>query len=187
MSLDISTTHIGICIWDITTKKLIEALHFQPVGNNILEKVNSFELYFEKEIKNRYNILYVAVEDSFAAMFGGGSRVEVTTMLTQVNFGVRYSLFRQGIVIQSYSVSDCRKNAYPGIKFGKKKEVIKKVVVSIFIKEETDKWFPTKVLTRTSGKGTKGETVYEDGFEDIADSYIVGKAFLNINKNKTFV
>jgi len=180
ISLDASTTEIGYTIWDKSNGEMLEINHLTlPNEKKLIEKLDYFSEHIN-QLKDKFNINEMVIEQSYEAMFGGNSRTEVTTMLNQINFGFQYVCHIKGITPHSISVSDCRKYAYPGIKFGKDKETQKKTVLNLFIKEKSISLLPKKIVNRKTKNNNKGDEILENFAYDMVDSYVVGKAFFNL-------
>jgi len=93
LGLDISTSVIGIAILDMTGKIVkLEFLNFHNV-ETLFEKIKLFK---EKMINivQKYPISKIAVEEALQG-YGGGSSVQIRTMLSEFNAICRYVICEQ--------------------------------------------------------------------------------------------
>ncbi len=182
LALDASSTEIGYSIINKDNKDLIFAGHLSmPSDLNLLEKAKFFEKFLISGILKEYPLIdEMIIEKPYEAMFGGGSTSKTTTLLNKINFAYQYISYSQGLKVNELSVSECRKFAYPGVKFGKEKDEQKEKIFEIVKSEIGEKFFSKKELKRNSKKGNKGDMVWEEWCYDITDSYVVGKAFINL-------
>ena len=186
LSLDASSTTVGYSIWNKDTRELVEMNFYNMKSPIILEKADEFERLII-QLKEKYPQLdEMIIEDAMMAMFGGMSSAHTTTLLNQVNILYRDICKLKGLKVNTITVIESRKKAFPMVKLRPKKiaggmshkEQIFEVVVKVLGAE----MFPTKEMK--SGK-RKGETVFVDEAKDMADSYVVGLGFLNKTQNET--
>jgi hypothetical protein len=180
LALDASTKEIGYTIWNVDTKELVSMNHFTHNTNHtLLEKAQAFELLVKMLVDLHPTLSEMVIEESFQAMYGGASSAHTTAVLNQVNALYQYICYKSGLKVTTLSVSECRRLAFPGIKIKslatlmKAKE--KDVVFGLVRKELGEERFPTKTISK--GKN-KGKVVFEDYAADMADAYVVGKAYL---------
>jgi len=185
LSLDASTKTVGFCIWSKETCELIEISHWSvPQKDTLLEKVLEFEKWLKEDILVRHSeIDEVVIEEAFVAMFGGNSSSKTTTTLSQANFGYQLICYKLGLKIDTMTVTDSRKYAFPTAIMKKNTGVKQKEQMFAYVLAELgESYFPTRVVTR--GKD-KGKTVYEDFVLDCSDAYITGKGYINKTIKKT--
>ena len=180
IAFDASSVTIGYSIFSITKKELVAISYYNLNSTLVLDKADEFSNWLDG-ILNKYPLIDTAVlEKSFQAMFGGVSSIHTTTILNQVNILYQYICKKKGLQVNSMSVAECRKKAFPTVKLKPKKisgglnhkEQMFNVVVGVLGKE----MFPTKEMK--SGR-RKGEIVFVDEAKDMSDSYVVGLAYLN--------
>jgi hypothetical protein len=181
LALDASSRCIGYSIFNQTDYSIIKTGYLtQPEEFNLLEKTKFFQKFLVNLLNEYTNINEMVIEAAFQAMFGMKSSAKTTTILNKINFGYQFVGFNLGLDVYELTEHNCRKYAYPTIKPPRGKKGDTKIFyLNLAIKEIGLSHFPTKILK--TGK-RKGETIYESFCTDISDSYIVGKAFINLKK-----
>lgn len=183
LGLDVSTTHLGICL--LNDKD--EILHLDSINtptdkyNTIWKKIEKIKeelaLLHRVWIAKGYDVTYVGVEEWLKAFRPGGSSAEVIINLSRMNALVSYLVIQEfGLEPLYISVTTAR--ARLGIKIDKKDKTIsnKEKVFNIVRTKIVWNW-PTKVISR--GKN-KGNTVFEDECLDMVDAYIQAAALRKI-------
>jgi len=172
LSLDISTSCTGYCIFDE---------HGDLLESNaiVLNKIKDFFKKVKKventlnNLVEKYDISSVAIEESLQSFRPGLSSAKTLFTLSKFNGIIQFLCYNYGIKIYKYNVNTARK--LTGIKIDRKKEKsTKDQVVEQVLKLNSDIFLPTKILK--SGP-RKGKEVYENYSYDIADAYVVGKAY----------
>ena len=173
LSLDISTSITGYCVFDLTGN-IIE------IGNIILNKEKDFfkkiDLVKQKliDLNNDYNLTHVAIEEAFQSFGRGLSSAKTLFTLAKFNGTIQYIIYTLGLNPTVINVNNARKLV--GIKVDKKSKTNTKDQVFEQVKlRETGIIWPTKVL---KGGPNKGTTVFADGCYDMADAYVIGKAYI---------
>ena len=179
LALDGSTTICGYTIWDKDTKKhiLINALVFDET-NTLIEKAEEFEAFLKDLLINFPEIDEMVIEESFTKF--SYSDDKVIAMLNQINILYRFISYRLGLKTNTITVQDARKGAFPTAKFLSKKMAggmgHKEQAFVLVLAELGEDIFPKRMLQKGP---RKGEHIFEDHAYDMADSYIVGKGFIN--------
>jgi len=191
-SLDISTTNIGMALWDIRGK-LIELKHLElktdkntPVENRDLYKAEIFKKYvleFKERILNEFNgeIIHVIVEEPL----GGSNNANTVSLLFGFNGICRYILHQIfGVYPMKISVYESRKVFCPELvhtekRKGKIKEVLSfpkeyRSKKKLYIWEKVSKLEPQ--IEWFYKRGTTDDP--RDMCFDMSDSYAVGFAGL---------
>jgi Holliday junction resolvasome RuvABC endonuclease subunit len=178
LSLDISTSCTGYCIFD--EDKLVD------IGYINLSKHKDF---YEKaariksvitEIAKKFKIKDVAVEENLQAFRPGLSSAKTLMTLAQFNGTVRWicsEIF--SLKPESINVNAARKSV--GLKINKKdktKNTKEKVLDWVMLQDPSLTW-PTKVLKSGPNKGKT--RICNESF-DMADAYVIGKAFFEMSK-----
>ena len=177
LSLDISTSCTGYCIFN--ENKLVD------IGSFNLSKHKDFILKVKEvqsrllEIKKKYDIKEIAIEENLQAFRPGLSSANTLMKLAQFNGTVQwvcYEIF--DIQVESLNVNSARKSI--GLKIDKKDKTktTKEKVLEWVTVDCPDIAWPTKILK--SGKN-KGEVRVINDCYDMADAYVIGKAFQKIN------
>jgi len=183
LSLDASSTTIGYSIWNKTTNTLEEMNYYNLVSPDVLIKADEFEVLLNSLKKKYPGLNAMVIENAMMAMFGGMSSAHTTTLLNQVNILYQYVCKKNGLAVNTITVAESRKKAFPTVKLKPKKlsgGLTHKEQIFIVVTEKLGKEkFPTKVLQ--AGKN-KGDTVFLKEAGDMADSYVVGLGFLNKTK-----
>lgn len=181
LSLDASSSIIGITIFDIDTKSFVAVDYLvHDKTKSLIERVMDFRDKL-RELRKIYNDLdTLVIESSFQGFFGGGSSAQTIEVLTSVNFGYRLIAHMEGMQVNEISVHEARKNCFPGVKIktlaklrGQKE---KETCFDLALPMLGEEYLTKKTITK--GKN-KGKEVFEDYCYDIVDSYITGRGFLN--------
>jgi Holliday junction resolvasome RuvABC endonuclease subunit len=177
LSLDISTSCTGYCIFD---------------NNNELKEMNYINLskhkdFYSKakevkrvmlELKSNYEIKYIAVEENLQAFRPGLSSAKTLMTLAQFNGTVRWICFEVfGVQSTPINVNTARKSVNLKIDKKDKSKTTKEKVLEWVINEMPAYIWPTKVLK--SGRN-KGQVRRLDACYDMADAYVIGRAYFVI-------
>ena len=180
LALDISTSITGYCIFNEWN-----AVH---AGHIDLRKEKDFfkkvDLVKNKitELHNQYNFESVAIEEAFQSFGRGLSSAKTLFTLAKFNGIIQYIVFSLGINATVINVNNARKLV--GIKINKKdktKNTKEQVLEQVQKLNSTLTW-PRRVLKSGPRKGLE---IYDDCCYDRADAYVIGKAHLIENKEKT--
>ena len=176
LSLDISTSCTGYCIFD--DQKLIKIGYIDlSKKKDFYQKANEIKKFL-KDVEEKYEIENIAVEENLQAFRPGLSSAKTLMTLAQFNGTVRWIAYEQlGIISESINVNTARKSI--GLKIDKKdksKTTKEKVLEWVSLDNDDIKW-PTKILK--SGRN-KGQTRVLNECYDMADAYVIGKAYFNL-------
>jgi hypothetical protein len=196
LAFDLSSSTVGTAIFDIDTDELVNLSYFKyPEGEkDLLNKGRYLENYIENLFKkysidkdslesifSKSHIKYFVIEERLKKFQGGRSSADNILVLAQLNYICQYLMkFRFCIQPTEINVLKARGIIFPKIfketrlTKQKQKDYIFEKVLEIVDK----KYFFTK--TMKSGP-RKGENIYLEECKDMADSWVVGQAFL---KNK---
>lgn len=173
LGLDISTSNIGWCIIDSTSKKVIaaEAIELKK-EKSVFCKANRARLDLTK-IKDAYDISTIAIEENLQAFRPGFS--SASTIVSLARFNGMVSLIANDVFLKEpifLNVNNARKIA--GFKKEKKATKSTKDQVFDFVKVKLpDFEWPTKTLKSGPRKGC---VIFAEHCYDIADSYIIALA-----------
>lgn len=180
LSIDGSTTICGYTIWNKEIKEwiVIDALIFEE-GKSLIEKAEDFQYYLKNTILEKYpTIDEMVIEESFTKF--SYSDDKTIAMLNQINILYRFICHRAGLKTNTITVNNARKGAFPNAKFLAKKLAggmsHKEQAFVLVLAELGEEIFPKRKLLKGP---RKDQYVFEDHAYDMADSYIVGKGFLN--------
>lgn len=173
LGLDISTTVVGIALFDSKNKLCnLEYIKFKP-KTNLFQRLDDFVEHFEKlssainleEGENKLN--HISIEEPLKAFKGKFSNAETIQKLTTMNAFISIYLYRKfKIEPRYYNVQTARKTAFPSLVLPKsspnKKYLIWEKVVE---KEPQINWTYSK----------KTHKLKDENF-DMSDAYVVGYA-----------
>ena len=173
LSLDISTTCTGYCIFNNTG-------HVVKSGAIKLDKEKDFfnkVKILEEEILNlskEFDLSVVAIEESLQSFRPGFSSAKTLFTLSKFNGITQYLCFNLGMDIHTLNVNTARRLA--GITINRKSNNSTKdqVVTQVSERNEPKLVLPKKILKTGPRKGLE---VYENSSYDIADAYVIGKAY----------
>ena len=179
LSLDISTSCTGYSIFSSDNSEnkleLIDAINLSK-HKSFYDKTKFIKQRLS-EIKEKYNITAVAVEENLQAFRPGLSSAKTLMTLAQFNGVVRWiclELFE--VEPESINVNAARKSI--GLKVDKKSNLTTKDQVLNWVKsDQPDLDWPMKTLK--SGR-RKGQIIVDPTSYDMADSYVIGKAYFNL-------
>ena len=180
ISFDLSTTVIGICIQNYSTKEIIKLYYHNFINKIMIDKAMELQDLVENLFSGYINVECFVIEERLKAFAAGGTNAEAMGKTAALNFLCQYLVYKRGIKVKELNVNTARKLAYDGfhsaarkIKGGKQKEFAFKLVLN----ELGAEIFPTKV--NKSGIN-KGKTVFLEEAKDMADAYILSKACFKI-------
>jgi len=177
LALDISTSCTGYCIFN-KNGDLIKMDYIDLSKHKDFYKKSAKIKDVLKTIKKNFNINSIAVEENLQAFRPGLSSAKTLMTLAQFNGTVRWichELFN--LIPASINVNAARKAI--GLKINRKlKESTKEQVRNwVTLNEPTINSWPSKVLK--SGRNKGQVRIKKESF-DMADAYVVGKAYLII-------
>ena len=180
LSLDISTSITGFCVfnqWD--------NVH---IGHIDLRKEKDFfkkvDLIKQKiiELNEQYKFEAVAIEEPLQSFARGLSSAKTLFTLAKFNGIIQYIVYTLGIKSTVINVNNARKLV--GIKIDKKdktKTTKEKVLEQV---QQLDSRIMWKKRKLKSGP-RKGLEIFDDCCYDMADAWVIGKAYLLENKKNT--
>ena len=180
LGLDISTSITGFCVFH----KFGDPLH---VGHIDLRKEKDF---FKKvdmvkakiiELNTQYKFEEVAIEEPLQSFARGLSSAKTLFTLAKFNGIIQYIVFSLGLTPTVINVNNARKLV--GIKIIKKaKKNTKEQVLEQVQKLTSGISWKTKILK--SGP-RKGQEIWDPCCYDIADAFVIGKAYCLEKNNNT--
>lgn len=179
LGIDISTSITGFCVFDDLGNPIeISHVNLKKAGS-FFDKVKEVKAHLGKLMK-KHSFKSVVVEESMQAFSSGASSAKTLFTLAKFNGIVQWLCLEQfGIEAESLNVSTARKHA--GIKIDRKskkntKEQVLEQVMAI--SPSTFVW-PERALK--SGP-RKGVIVKEACCFDMADAYVIAKAYCAMKK-----
>tara|TARA_R100000005_G_scaffold55215_1_gene27380 strand:+ start:558 stop:1076 length:519 start_codon:yes stop_codon:yes gene_type:complete len=162
LGLDVSTSIIGVCIYDDKKEKIVKTdyIDLRKVGG-FLHKAQAVETYINNNLINK-NIDYVFIEEALMFFRRGGSTAKTMAVLQRFNGIVSWLCFKT-LAIEPRYITPISARSRCGIKVPRGKKA-KEVVMQHFI---DNKEFPIE-YTRY---GNVQKYCY-----DIADAVVVAKA-----------
>lgn len=174
LALDISTSCTGYCIFN--ENKLVDIGQINLSKHKGLFEKASYVKSRIIEVKKKYGITHVAVEENLQAFRPGLSSAKTLMTLAQFNGVVRWICYEVlSVPVNAINVNSARKSI--GLKIDKKnkqKNTKQQVLEWVSNDNPSINW-PTKVLK--SGPN-KGKTRICAEAYDMADAYVIGKSFL---------
>ncbi len=184
LALDLSTTVMGYSVFDKDNGNLIAINYYSFQKDDLVDR--GFEL-FEKlnEIFALYGgIKEIAIEERLKSFRAGGTNADAMLKTAQLNFLCQYLIKNQyHLMLTEINVNTARSSCFPGFhKIARATKGVKQKEIAFkMVKEKLgEHFFPTKVMK--SGP-RKGETVTIEEAKDMADSWVIGQAAMNIEKN----
>jgi hypothetical protein len=189
LGLDISTTVIGIALFDKNDKLCnLEYIKFKP-KTNLFQRLDDFIEHFEQlslaiNLENGENKLeHISIEEPLKAFKGKFSNAETIQKLTTMNAFISSYLYRKfKIEPRYYNVNTARKTAFPSLVIPKgatnKKYLIWEKVVE---KEPQINWKYSKKTHKLMDENFDMSDAYVVGYADIVTRSITNK---NLNKEK---
>ena len=176
LALDISTSITGFCVFNEWENVHIGHINLKK-EKDFFKKIDIIKEKIE-ELHKQYNFKHVAIEEPLQSFARGLSSAKTLFTLAKFNGIVQYIVFSLGLKPTVINVNNARKLV--GIKIVKKiKKNTKEQVLEQVQKLDSRITWPEKTLK--SGK-RKGLTIFDECCYDMADAYVIGKAFLIENK-----
>ena len=179
MSLDISTSCTGLCVFDDQNKleyishiELSKHKDFYEKASRIKSELIDVYNRFSREGKP---ITKIAVEENLQAFRPGLSSAKTLMTLAQFNGTVRWLCFENfNITPVSINVNSARKSI--GLKINRKDKTrnTKEQVLEWVSNQEKSIIWPTKILKSGPNKGKV--RICNESY-DMADAYVIGKAY----------
>lgn len=179
LGIDISTSITGFCVFDDFGNPVeISHVNLKKSGS-FFEKVKDVKRHLADLVK-RHNIKNVVVEESMQAFSSGASSAKTLFTLAKFNGIVQWLCMEQfGIEAETLNVSTARKHA--GIKIDRKSKKNTKEQVLEHVMDMAPASFVWPERALKSGP-RKGAVVKEDCCFDMADAYVIAKAYCVMKK-----
>ena len=183
LSVDLSTTVLGYSIFDKDTEELIKIDYYKFSSDDLVDRGDELLKVVGTLIDLYPEINELAIEERLKSFRAGGTNANAMLNTAQLNFLCQYfTKYKFKVNLSEINVNTARSNCFEGFhtlarasKGTKHKEIAFKMTRAIL----GDAKFPTKVLK--SGP-RKGDTVFLEEAMDMADSWVIGKAIMNIVK-----
>ena len=169
LSLDISTSCTGYCIFDLGGKLVDSGAILLNKEKVFFKKVEIIESKID-ELCLKYQFDTVAIEESLQSFRPGLSSAKTLFTLSKFNGIVQFICFKKDLDIKTFNVNTARKIV--NIKIDRKSKTKTKDQVADQVCEHVT--LPKKILKSGPRKGC---SVYENYAYDIADAYVIGKAY----------
>ena len=174
LALDISTSCTGYCLFDENGLVDIGSINLSK-HKGLFEKASEVKTAIIK-LDDAYHIDMVVVEENLQAFRPGLSSAKTLMTLAQFNGVVRWICHeRLEVTVEAINVNTARKNV--GLKIDKKdksKTTKQKVLEWVNQDNSSIKW-PTRIMKSGPDKGKK--RICNEAY-DMADAYVIGKAYL---------
>jgi hypothetical protein len=169
LGLDISTSCTGITILDYAGNVILNTC-WTFRQDDSFDKLTAAKKYIT-EIKNKYSITHIFIEESLQAFRPGFSSAKTILSLAKFNGILSWMLWEEiGIKPQYIGSGTARKTC--GIKITKGKPAKEQVMEWML---ENQKWFVVE--------NKKNSEKIKDHYYDMSDSYVIARAgFLQITK-----
>lgn len=170
LALDVSTSCIGYALFDEAGEKLMELNYVKFRAKlSIFEKLTEFK----KQIAflKGSDIQHIVIEEplkKFAGKYSSASTIAILNFFNGMISSTVYEMF--GVEPIHYNVNTARKTAFPTYKAGKKSNENKHQIWTLVRDRE-----PHIVWKY----GPKSSKLVDENY-DMADSYVIGLAFINI-------
>jgi hypothetical protein len=180
VGLDISTSIIGVSLFE--NNKLLRLFHIDLTKTKCMfEKAELFEKILIKNIKD-VHIKNIFIEDVLQSFARGLSSAKTLMQLSRFN-GIASNIVYKvsGIKPVFINVNTARKSL--GIKLDKNSIKNKKEQIMDWVDGDVGGYeWPTKIISRGVNKGL---VKFEKFCYDIADAYVICKAGIIINEQRT--
>ena len=180
LALDISTSITGFCVFNKWNTVHIGHVNLRK-EKDFFKKVDLVKEQIT-ELHKQYKFEEVVIEEAFQSFGRGLSSAKTLFTLAKFNGIIQYIVFSLDINTTVINVNNARKIV--GIKINKKdktKNTKEQVLEQVQKLNSTLTW-PKKVLKSGPRKGLE---IYDDCCYDRADAWVIGKAHLLENKEKT--
>ena len=174
LSLDISTSCTGWCVFN---KNVLEDIGYIELSKHkgMYKKAGHVKSELLNLLK-KYPINKVVVEENLQAFRPGLSSAKTLMTLAQFNGVVRWICYSDlDCAVESLNVNSARKSVGLKIDRKSKKKTKEQVLEWVASEEASIKW-PEKILKSGPNRGQKRRL---DSCYDMADAYVIGKAYFN--------
>ena len=174
LSLDISTSCTGWCVFN---KNVLEDIGYIELSKHkgMYKKAGHVKSELLNLLK-KYPINKVVVEENLQAFRPGLSSAKTLMTLAQFNGVVRWICYSDlDCDVESLNVNSARKSVGLKIDRKSKKKTKEQVLEWVASEEASIKW-PEKILKSGPNRGQKRRL---DSCYDMADAYVIGKAYFN--------
>ena len=188
LAFDLSTTVAGYSIFDETNGDLIHMNYYRFKEDDLVDRANELVNLLESIINQEgYDISTIGLEENLKSFRAGGTNASAMLNTSKLNFCFQYLIkYIYKKTLTEINVNTARSACFPGfhvIARAQKGKKQKEIAFEMAVKELGADKFPKKVMK--SGP-RKGDEVYVDEASDMSDSWVIGKAILNI-RNRPIV
>lgn len=180
LALDISTSITGFCIFNNYDNVCIGHIDLRK-EKDFFKKIDLVKTKI-KELHKKYKFEHVAIEEAFQSFGRGLSSAKTLFTLAKFNGTVQYIVHCMGLNATVINVNNARKLV--GIKINKRnkeKNTKQQVLEQVQVLDSKIIW-PRRTLKSGPRKGLE---IFDDCCFDMADAFVIGKAYLLENKGKT--
>lgn len=183
LALDLSTTVCGYTIFEEESEKLEEISFFKFKEELLLNRSKELETLI-LNLNKKYKFNKMIIEENLKSFRSGGTNAAAMINTSKINFCCQYLIkFVHGIDVVEINVNSARSSCFPGFhKIARLRKGIKQkeIAFEIACTELGDSTFPKKILQSGPRKGLE---VFIDEAGDMADSWVIGRAYLtNLKK-----
>mgnify|MGYP001220583349 CR=1 FL=1 len=177
LALDISTSITGFCIYNQWGNVHIGHIDLRK-EKDFFRKVDLVKAKIH-ELDEKYKFKEVAIEEPLQSFARGLSSAKTLFTLAKFNGIIQYIVFSLGLVPTVINVNNARKLV--GIKIDKKNKIknTKEQVLEQVQNLDSQIIWPKRILKSGPRKGLE---IFDDCCYDMADAWVIGKAFLLENK-----
>lgn len=184
LAFDLSTTVAGYSIFNEETDELILMDYYCFDQDDLVDRANELVNLLEGIIKSEdYDISTIGIEENLKSFRAGGTNASAMLNTAKLNFCFQYLVkYIYGKSLTEINVNTARSACFPGfhvIARAQKGKKQKEIAFEMALKELGESKFPKKIMK--SGP-RKGKEVFIDEASDMSDSWVIGKAILNIRK-----
>jgi Holliday junction resolvasome RuvABC endonuclease subunit len=180
LALDISTSITGFCIFNNYDNICIGHIDLRK-EKDFFKKIDLVKTKI-KELYAKYKFEHVAIEEAFQSFGRGLSSAKTLFTLAKFNGTIQYIVHCMGLKATVINVNNARKLV--GIKINKRnkeKNTKQQVLEQVQVLDSKIIW-PRRTLKSGPRKGLE---IFDDCCFDMADAFVIGKAYLLENKEKT--
>jgi len=187
LAFDLSTTVCGYTVFDEDTEEIKKISYYKFKGEELLDRSKELESLILK-INDEFKIDKMIIEENLKSFRSGGTNASAMLNTSKMNFCCQYIMkFVHGIQVFEINVNSARSSCFPGFhKIARLRKGVKQkeIAFEMACQELGEKTFPKKILQSGVRKGTE---VFLDEAGDMADSWVIGKAYLNESKKPAVV
>lgn len=187
LAFDLSTTVCGYTVFNEDTEEIMKMSYYKFKSEELLARSKELETLI-LNINEEYSIGKMIIEENLKSFRSGGTNASAMLNTSKMNFCCQYIMkYVHNMEVFEINVNSARSSCFPGFhKIARLRKGVKQkqIAFEMACAELGESKFPKKILQSGVRKGIE---VFLDEAQDMADSWVIGRAYLVESKKPPVV